>query len=162
MKIEAKYIFDEKPFKEFLVAMKAFGRDSVVVGVVGPEAQQTHPTAHGVLKTWEIGAIQEFGTQTTDHIPPRPFIRNTLMNSALVVGALGKAARKVVNGQSTPFRALAEAGETLSNAVRSTLLSGVPPRNEQATVDWKGHGDTLIGLTGALYDAIGFAIRKGK
>lgn len=161
MKIETKYVFDDKPFEEFLVAVKAFARDSLVVGVVGPEANRIHPTSHGQLQTWQIGALQEFGSRD-GHIRPRPFVGNTIKTPGLVLGALGMAARKVVNKQSTPFRALAEAGEKISNAMKETLLAGVPPDNKPATVDWKGHGDTLIGLTGALYDAIGFAIRKGR
>lgn len=161
MYVESSYKFDKRPLEELLIALKQFARDSVVVGIVGPAANQIHPTAHGRLHTWEIALLQEHGSRN-NHIPARPFIKTTLMNKSLVLDTLATAARSVINKKATPFAALTKAGETFANAVRTTLLAGQPPRNADYTKDWKGHGDTLIGLTGALYDAIGFAIRKGK
>ena len=158
MKFEGKYTFDDKPIKEYLVAMKEFCRESIVVGVVGPDADKIHPTSHGELTTEQIAILQEFGSQD-GHIPPRPFIRNTFLNTAMVTSTLAEAARRVFHKYSSPRQALNRAGETFVNAVKTTLLDGVPPPNAQATIDWKGHGDTLIGLTGALYDAISHQIR---
>jgi hypothetical protein len=158
MKIEGSYKFDDKPWKEFLVAMKQFCRESIVVGIVGDGANDTHPTGHGDLQVWEIAALQEFGDKS-GHIPPRPFIKNAMSDTGMVVRVLGEAARRVVHKYSTPRQALKRAGETFADAVRGSLLGGTPPPNKQATIDWKGHADTLIGLTGALYDAIGYAIR---
>jgi hypothetical protein len=153
--ITADYKFDLRPLQEFLIAMKDFGRDSIAVGVVGPEAVKVHPET--TLQTWEVGALQEFGNE---HIPSRPFIRNTFANRAWVRDTLAGAARAVIRGRSARS-AMNRAGKILADGVRATLLAGTPPANAAATVDWKGHGDTLIGLTGALYDAIGHMIIPG-
>lgn len=161
MRVTAKYTFDEEPIKEFFVAIKEFARSSLVVGVVGTDANKMHPTAHGDLTVGEIATLQEFGS-SNGHIPPRPFLRNTLMNKSLVLNTLAEAGRRVVHKYSTPRQAFKRAGDTFVNAIKTTLLDGVPPPNSPRTVAWKGHGDTLIGLTGALYDAISYQIRGGK
>jgi hypothetical protein len=157
--IDVKYKFDDTPFREFLVAGKEFARKSIGVGVVGDDADKIHPDSK--ITVGEIAAINEFGTEG-GHIPSRPFLRNTMMNKSLILSALGSAARNVLSGRATVTEALNQAGEILSNEVRRTLLDGVPPPNAEATVDWKGHGDTLIGLTGALYDAISHKIMGGR
>lgn len=151
------YHFDDNPFKEFLIAVKEFGRQSIAVGVLGGDALQMHPTAK--ITIGEIAAIQEFGT---GHIPPRPMLRETFANRAWVRDTLAKAARDVVTGKKTVRAALNRAGKTFSDGVRMTLLNGVEPANAPATVEWKGHGDTLIGLSSALYDAITHKILGGK
>lgn len=153
--LRIKYHFDDKPFREFLVAMKEFGRDSIAVGVLGSEALQQHPGSK--ITVGEIAAINEFGT---GHIPARPFIRNTMANTAWVRDILADSVRRVISGKSTARQAMNRAGKKLADGVRATLLDGVGPPNAQATIDWKGHGDTLIGLTDALYDAITHRILK--
>lgn len=157
--IKIKYEFDDKPIREFLVAGKEFARKSIGVGVLGGDALQMHPTAN--ITVGEIAAIQEFGT-SGGHIPSRPFLRSTLANKELVLSTMARAARAVFAKKATVNQALNRAGQTLSDAVRNTLLQGVPPANAQATKDWKGHGDTLIGKTGALYDAITHKIMGGR
>lgn len=157
--ITGKYKWNDKPFREFLVAGKEFERKSVAVGVLGNEASKMHPDSKVTIG--ELAAIQEFGTMD-GHIPARPFLKNTMMKRGLVVSALGNAARSVFSGKATVNEALNQAGEILANAVRETILGGVPPANKPATVAWKGHGDTLIGLTDALYDAISHAITGGR
>lgn len=139
--------------------MKDFGRDSIAVGVVGAGALQQHPTAK--ITIGEIAAIQEFGSGD-GHIPPRPMLRDTFLNHGWVRDTLGMAVRRVVQGKSTARQAMNRAGKIFADGVRTTLLDGVSPANAEATVDWKGHGDTLIGLTGALYDAITHKILPGK
>lgn len=157
--INLKYEFDDKPIREFLVAGKEFARKSIAVGVLGSDADKIHPTAK--ITVGEIAAIQEFGTDN-GHIPSRPFLRSTLANKDLVLNTMARAARRVFSKKDTVEGALNKAGQVLSDAVRSTLLQGVPPPNAPATKHWKGHGDTLIGLTGALYDAITHKITGGR
>lgn len=153
--ITADYKFNDKPFREFLVAMKEFGRDSIAVGLVGALAGATH--AGTTLQVWEVGALQEFGSED-GHIPERSFIRSTLANTSWVRDVLASSVRRVVQGKSTARQALNRAGRILADGIRTTVLNVVPPPNAQATVDWKGHGHTLIGLTDALYDAISHKI----
>lgn len=154
--IDVKYTWNDKTWHEYFVAMKEFARQSIGVGILGAEASQQHPTAK--ITVGEIAAIQEFGTL---HIPARPFMKETMRNKTLVLNTMAEAARRVLHKYSTPRQAMKRAGEVFANAMRSTLLDGVPPANAQATVDWKGHGDTLIGLSGALYDAIKYEILGG-
>lgn len=155
--IDVKYTWDDKTWHEYFVAMKDFARQSIAVGILGVEASEKHPTAK--ISVGEIAAIQEFGTE---HIDARPFMKITMQNKSLVLNTLATAARRVLHKKSSPRQALKRAGEVFANAMRQTLLDGVPPPNAQATVDWKGHGDTLIGLSGALYDAIKYEILGGK
>lgn len=151
-----KYRFNDEPFREFLVAVKEFGRDSIAVGVLGGEALQKHPDAD--ITIGEIAAINEFGT---GHTPSRPFIRDTMRNTGWVLGIMSEAAKSVIAKKRTVKSALNRAGRKLADGIRMTVLEGVDPPNAEATVEWKGHGDTLIGLTGALYDAITHKIIPG-
>lgn len=153
--LRIKYTWDDKPFREFLVAMKEFGRDSIAVGILDG-ALDYHPGSD--ITTGEVAAIMEFGTED-GHVPARPFIGDTFRNTAWVRDVLAQSVRSVISGRQTPRQALNRAGRIFADGVRNTLLNGVPPANAPATIRRKGHGDTLI-HTGALYDAIAHKIIK--
>jgi hypothetical protein len=152
MSINSKYTFDDTGIRQIQSRIAKLTSMSVKVGVVGPNADNTTPTG-GDLAMWQLAAIQEFGTND-GHIPERSFIRKTLNDLVWLRSLAQDAAKKVVmEGQSTEM-ALDWMGSVIATAIQRTLISNVPPPNTDATVEWKGHGDTLIGLTGALFDAI--------
>lgn len=150
--INAKYTFDDAGIREVTSRISKLSSLSVKVGVVGPNADMTTPTG-GDLAMWQLAAIQEFGSDD-GHIPERSFIRRTLNDLVWLRSLARQAAQSIVMQGESTHSALDWMGRVIATAIQNTLISNVPPPNAPATVDWKGHGDTLIGLTGALFDAI--------
>lgn len=152
MAINYKYVFNDDGIRKVQSRIAKLTSMRIKVGVVGPNADNTTPTG-GNLAMWQLAAVQEFGTND-GHIPERSFIRKTL-NDLVWLRSLAKdAAQKVVMEGVPVEMALDTMGSIIATAMQRTLISNVPPPNTDATVEWKGHGDTLIGLTGALFDAI--------
>jgi hypothetical protein len=157
--IKASYTFKTKALQNVLSGVSKLTSSRIKVGVVGPGASATHPTSHGDMPVWQIGALQEFGSRD-GHIPERSFIRSTMAYTDWVRQTIGKAARQVVQGKSA-HEALNWAGGVFANEIRHTFVRDIGPPNAKDTVDWKGHAHTLLGLSGALFDAIGHVITRG-
>lgn len=156
--INSKYKFNDAGIRQVQSRIAKLSSMRIKVGVVGPNADNTTPTG-GDLAMWQLAAVQEFGTND-GHIPERSFIRKTLNDLVWLRSLAREAAQKVVmEGQSTDV-ALNWMGSLIATAIQRTLISNVPPPNTEATVEWKGHGDTLIGLTGALFDAISYELES--
>lgn len=153
--LTGKYTFKDKGIRDVLSGVSRLTSARIRVGVVGPGANTKHPTSG--LSVWEIGALQEFGSKD-GHIPPRSFIRSTLADTGWVKQIVSQAARQVVMQGKSANAAMNWAGGVIANQIRKTVLSDVGPANAQKTIDWKGHSHTLLGLTSALFDAIGHVV----
>ncbi len=150
--LTGKYTFNDKGIRDILSGVSRLTSTRIRVGVIGPGANAQHPTSNG-LSAWQIGALQEFGSRD-GHIPERSFIRSTLADINWVKETVARAAQRVVMKGESANSALNWAGEVFASAIKRAVMSGIPPANSQATVDWKGHDDTLFGRTRTLFDAI--------
>jgi len=153
--LKVNYKFDDKGIRDILSGVSRMTSSRIRVGVVGPGANNKHPTSD--LTAWEIGALQEFGSDD-GHIPERSFIRSTLADVGWVKQTVAQAARRVVSGRSNATEALNWAGNIFASAIKRQIMSGVGPRNADTTVRWKGHDHTLIGLTRTLFEGIAHEI----
>jgi hypothetical protein len=156
---KVKYVFNDNALRAITSGVAQLNASRVRVGVLGSAGLATHPNSS--LRVWQIAAIQEFGTKSTPHIPERSFIRKTLNDLVWLRLVMSRAAGRVIKGHSADS-ALNWLGQIIVAAVKRTLMQSVPPPNKPDTVDWKGHGHTLIGLTSTLFNAIGHDIVRGK
>jgi hypothetical protein len=158
--VSAKYKFDDKAFRAITSAVAKLDASRVRTGILGAEGEKLHPTGHG-LKVWQVGALQEFG-DGTGHIPERSFIRKTLNDLVWLRVITARAAQRVVQLKQTADSALGWLGENIVRAIQHTIMAEVPPANKPQTVDWKGHGHTLIGKTGVMSESISYDIVTGS
>ncbi len=130
------------------------------VGVLGAVADMPHKNSNDTIGN--VALHNEFGSDD-GHVPPRPFIRNSIMwnNRAYIKRLLAQVSVKVTFQKVSRFVAMADVGRAAVELVKKTILAGVQPANAQATIDKKGHGDTLI-EDGQLYDSISYVIETGQ
>jgi hypothetical protein len=159
--VGGKYKFDDKGIRALTSAVSKLGATRVRVGVLGAKADEIHPRTGGTLTIGELAAIQEFGTETTDHIPERSFIRRTLNDLVWLRVMAARAAERVVFKRESAEQALDWLGNVLVNAIQNTISQGVPPPNKPDTIAWKGHAHTLVGLTSVLRDSISHEVVTG-
>lgn len=156
--VRFKYVFNDNAIRSITTTVGKLDATRVRVGVLGGDGLRIHPTSK--LPVWQVAALQEFGSQD-GHIPERSFIRRTLNNLTYVRTVLANATGQVVNGKKTANDALSWVGQVLVNAIQQTILSNVSPANAPATVAWKGHGDTLMGKTDTMYNAVSSDVVSG-
>ena len=112
---------------------RTFEKSELVVGVLDSEVAY-------------YAAVNEFGTEKTDHIPARPFMRNTFEDKSKEINELYyEEAWAVIDGKSTASRALNRIGLHIQGLIQKTIRSGVDPANADSTKEQKGHSKTLIG-----------------
>lgn len=156
----AKYHWKDNGIRAITSAVARLNAARVRVGVVGPDATQITPTG-GNLELWELAAAQEFGTED-GHIPERSFIRRTLNDLVWVRSLAARAAQRVIMKGESAEQSLDWMGHVIAVAIQNTIMSSVPPKNAEATVAWKGDGETLRGLTNTLLNAISHEVVMGE
>lgn len=146
------------------------GRQRVTVGFQGSRGSAKHPNADTSIA--QVAAWQEFGTPGSDdrtydktrtRIPSRPFVRTGLAKAATEIqSAIKRATSGVIDGRHDVDEAQDLVGARMVEAVQQAILdahSWATPLAD-ATVARKGHDDPLI-ESGAMYDAVSYAIREG-
>lgn len=111
-------------------------------------------------KLSEVALWNEYGTiskKGKEHIPPRPFLRNTINNQANI----DKFAR-IIGYELAESGDLNLAFERCANvavsAVKKSIRSNTPPPNDPATIKAKGSSHTLID-TGKLMGGVDYKIK---
>jgi len=126
------------------------------VGVLMPEANQTHPNSPGTT-IGEIAIYNEFGTGT---IPARSFARGWAdENNAKIITDLTKVARdSMLKGKDEKI-ALAKKGKTYANSMKRRIKAVIRPLNSINTLPHK-KGDTPLIDTKLLFKAIKFTVEQ--
>lgn len=122
---------EEDNTKKLIDSMDALGSVEVLVGI--PQEKDTRE--EGRIGNAALGYIHEFGSPI-NNIPARPFLRPGVKNSAdRWQPKLAAAAQAAMTGDSSAMMGkLDEAGIIASNAVKQTILAGIPPPLGKATV----------------------------
>lgn len=132
------------------------------VGVTGANAGAPHPLRDGDLSIEEVALLNEFGGSNQ---PERSFLRRTFFwnsgNKRELLGQLANVSRRVIFQGANRVAAMSDVGRWGVSKVKQTIMKGVPPKNARATVDNKGHGNTLR-HTLTLLNAIDFVIAVGN
>lgn len=80
----------------------------------------------------QVAMWQEFGTKS---IPPRPFMRKTIVENQVAWFQLaGAVAKRVVNGEMTPVNAFEMIAARAAADVRVTIADGVGPKLSPVTM----------------------------
>jgi hypothetical protein len=86
--------------------------------------------------------FNEFGT---GRIPERPFMRNAMRaNRSKYNGAMGKAARSVLNGSTSLDGVLSKLGALAQGDIQEEIRDLDTPPNAPSTIERKGSSNPLI------------------
>ncbi len=153
--IRYSYTWKDTGWRNIVSGVSRLNSSRVQVGVVGNDASQVH--ADSGLTVGEIAILNEFGSQD-GHTPERSFIRSTLFKLRQEMSRVSaQAARRVIYSGAAASTALSDVGDWAKERIKDTIVSGVPPKQADATVIKKGHGNTLIEL-GLLLHAVGYQV----
>lgn len=95
--------------------------------------------------------IQEFGTE---HIPPRPFLRNTIKrNEKKWANFLKEYFNANMDGHMTLKMIALNIALMMQGDIQKSILSNTPPPNKPSTIRQKGSSKTLID-TGLLLNSV--------
>lgn len=108
-----------------------------------------------------IARKNEYG-DPSKRVPARPFMAITVSRAeGAMLAAMARIARDVVRGGLEATTALNRLGRSFATAIRTTILSNVPPPNTPRTVALKGSSRTLID-TGQMLRAVTYRLRTRK
>lgn len=145
----------DKGYNELVRRIDAIGRFHVLVGILEADGGKVYEDA--ALTVLEVAAIHEFGTDT---IPERSFLRGWFdSNIDRAREALRRLMVSVVEGKSTPERALAQFGAWLKGEIQKRMAEGIPPPLADVTIERKGSSVPLID-TGQLRSSINYKVEK--
>lgn len=141
--------------------MGALDGKAIKVGLL--ESSGLHEGGDGPQRATvaEVAAAQEFGTET---IPSRPFLRTAFQGEGedAIVRVITSEATRVVDGVSTPDRALGRIGLAGQKIVRARITELDDPPNAPATIEAKGSSNPLI-ARGQMRRAVNYeVVRKGS
>lgn len=128
---------------------------TVLVGLVGARAEETHSMASDHSSVVEIGLHHEFGTE---RLPERSYIRKTLDDNAGKYRALVvELAALILEETMTPKEALDILGSTVAADMKQTILNILQPPVTPETEKRRGSGPPLL-VTREILGAIGYKI----
>jgi hypothetical protein len=105
----------------------------------------------------DVAMWNELGTE---HIPPRPFLRQSVENNAAQIKAMAEAqVKKLVKGQTTAQGALQALGTMQKGLIQNEIKSGGFTPNAPRTIAKKGSAQPLID-TGRLRQSVTFVIQE--
>lgn len=135
-------------------AIKAMDGWRVTIGIHGEEGGRDD----GEIDNVGLGVIHEFGA---GDIPERSFLRSAWDQNVRrkYLPLLERESRKVVDGASTPKKALGLVGEVAVADVVNGINAGIPPPLKPATVARKGSTKPLI-VSGQLKGSIKYKVEK--
>lgn len=110
------------------------------------------------LKLSENALIQEYGTE---HIPPRPFLRNSLKRQKEWVKFIKENFDVSSDNPVQLEQVMKMTGEMMKDAIKDSIDSNIPPANRPSTVKAKGSSHTLID-TGTLRNSVHSEVIKSK
>lgn len=131
-------------FNAIQFAVSQLGKVEARVGVLGAEANRTHPLRNN-LTVGDVALLNELGSDRAG-VPRRSFLVSTLIKKKRkIVDILIGVARATIFNKVPPGISLATAGNTVALDVVDQILTGAtPPPNAPMTVAMKGHDMTLI------------------
>lgn len=149
-------VYKDKGLVEIMSRVSKSSTTGVRVGVIGSEAEKTHPLRGATtgITIGEVAMLNELGSLVAG-VPQRSWLKSTFDRShGLLNYLMNQAAVKVVFHGQSAAAALRQAGFGMVKEVLATIDRGVLPEQAQATIDKKGHDRTLID-TGTFRDSIG-------
>lgn len=108
----------------------------------------------------DIAIWNEFGTE---HIPSRPFMRDSAVKYEHDVGLImGHLAKKVQNGQATQQLALETLGAAHQAHIAAHIRSGEFEPNAPSTIERKGSTVPLVDQGRVLVPGLRYEVLKGQ
>ena len=145
-----------KEGKKFFAQLEELAKMQVRVGFQHGDDKDDRGTDIADIAMWnELG--------TSNGIPSRPFMRQSVDNNADTIKAMCKAQiQAVATGKSTAKQALQQIGVMQKGLVQSTIRDGDFEPNKPSTVKQKGSDRPLIN-TGRLRQSVSVTVapRKG-
>jgi len=140
--------------KKLFKALEELAKLEVRVGFQKGEATADNGTDIADIAMWnEVGTV---------HIPPRPFMRNSVdSNEGVIKGNCLKVAEAVVNGMSAE-QALDILGNMQKGLIQDSIESGGYTPNAPSTIRKKGSSTPLID-TGLMRQSVNYVVQpKGQ
>ena len=135
----------------------------VAVGVLGPRATAAHVDGDGETADADAPTVADVAIWNhygTTNIPARPFIALALETHKPELRKLfARIGRGVVEGKVAAEQALGLMGESVAGAIKAQIADGVPPQNEESTIDRKGSATPLINF-GQLRNSVSYVVRE--
>lgn len=108
-----------------------------------------------------IARKNEYGDREK-RVPARPFMAITVARAeGAMLASMARIARDVVRGGLDATTPLTRLGRSFATAIRTTILSNVPPPNTPRTIARKGSSRTLID-TGQMLRAVTYRLKTRK
>ena len=137
----------DKGYRSILQAMRDLDGLQVTAGVPASAGEEV------VI----YGAANEFGTDT---IPERSYLRSTLDANRKTYGVMMAKALKAAMGGTPIIIAAQKVADQMAVDVKRTILSGVSPALDEATIKAKGSSQTLIDSGTLLHSIVGTVTTK--
>lgn len=137
----------DKGYQSILKAMRDLDGLQVTAGVPASAGEE--------VVTY--GAANEFGTST---IPERSYLRSTLDANRKTYGVMMAKALKAAMGGTPIVIAAQKVADQMALDVQRTILSGVSPALDEATIKAKGSSQTLVDSGTLLNSIVGTVTTK--
>ncbi len=158
MSASGRYVWKDMGWQALRNKVSRLSGVTANVGLVGSSGAAVHQGSNDDLTNAEVGACMEFGVPG---VPPRPFMAPTMHENRMAYLNMCKSAlRRFIYTGAQADDIMSQLGQWLANKMKEKVLSNVPPPLAEATVEKKGHADSLID-TGQLYDAITYELVHG-
>lgn len=139
---------DGKKFKKMLQQLKEL---EVRVGFQAGEATEEDGT-----DVCDVAIYNEFGT---DHIPERPFLRNSVDNNKSKINSFLKNTKKDLVSGKPAEQVLKEIGIFQKDLIQQEIGHGSFEPNAESTIKKKGSSKPLID-TGRMRQSVNYVVQK--